>query len=130
MSSIRTTIDSFAFIDRRIELLEGPDNQKSLIRRVSDLRKLPFVVLLGEPGIGKSTVLKNEAAEEGASLTSVRELITGNYQSTHKPLYLDALDEYRTEGDRSEKWSWSWSSPGLMDSYELTDSSRSRAFFS
>jgi hypothetical protein len=44
-----------ADIDRRVEVIDG--QKDSSVRRVSDLRALSFVVLLGEPGIGKSTVL-------------------------------------------------------------------------
>ena len=53
-------------IDRRVEVIDGSDDQRASIRRISELRPLPFVVLLGEPGIGKSTVLDVEAAREGA----------------------------------------------------------------
>jgi hypothetical protein len=65
-----------ADIDRRIEVIDGPKDG-FLVRHVSDLRALPFVVLLGEPGIGKSTVLEDEAAHEGLHVIKVRELMTG-----------------------------------------------------
>jgi hypothetical protein len=54
-----------AAIGRRVEVIDGSDDQRASIRRVSDLRPLPFVVLLGEPGTGKSTVFDVEAAREG-----------------------------------------------------------------
>jgi hypothetical protein len=65
-----------ADIDRRVKIVDGKKNSDRPIERVSDLRALPFVVLLGEPGIGKSTVLAKEAANEGVSVVSVRELMT------------------------------------------------------
>lgn len=40
-----------------------------MTRASANLRDLPFVILLGEPGIGKSTVLEAEAARE--NLTAV-----------------------------------------------------------
>jgi putative ribosome biogenesis GTPase RsgA len=46
-----------ADIDRRVKVIDGEGNDDRSIERVSDLRTMPFVVLLGEPGIGKSTVL-------------------------------------------------------------------------
>ena len=52
-----------ADIDRRIKIVDGKENGNRSIERVSDLRAMPFVVLLGEPGIGKSTVLAKEAAK-------------------------------------------------------------------
>jgi putative ribosome biogenesis GTPase RsgA len=66
-----------ADIDRRVKVIDGEGNDDRSIERVSDLRAMPFVVLLGVPGMGKSTVLAREAVNEGASMISVRELMTG-----------------------------------------------------
>jgi putative ribosome biogenesis GTPase RsgA len=57
-----------ADIDRRVKVIDGELNADRSIERVSDLRELPFVVLLGEPGMGKSTVLASEASHEGATV--------------------------------------------------------------
>ena len=92
-----------ATIDPRVEVIDGSDDQRASIRRISELRPLPFVVLLGEPGIGKSTVLDVEAAREGAPVFKVRELITGAQPESDVTLWLDALDEYRAEGEPSDK---------------------------
>jgi hypothetical protein len=67
------------------------------------LRALPFVVLLGEPGIGKLTVLSREATNEGAEVITVRELMTGTDAHSGTCLFLDALDEYRTDGGTEDK---------------------------
>src|SRR3712207_2902326 len=90
-------------IDRRVEILDGSADQRGSIRRVSDLRPLPFVVLLGEPGIGKSTVLGIEAAHEQVPVLKVRELMTGARPKSDATLFLDALDEYRTDGQPADK---------------------------
>src|SRR5579859_4464584 len=90
-------------IDRRIRVLDGREQEDRGIARVSELRELPFVVLLGEPGIGKSTVLAAEAARENLPLVTVRELMTGTEISPGIPLYLDALDEYRADGGAEDK---------------------------
>jgi hypothetical protein len=92
-----------ADIDRRVKVTDGEGNDDRSIERVSDLRAMPFVVLLGEPGIGKSTVLAREAANEGASVISVRELMTGTKAQPDATLFLDALDEYRTDGGAEDK---------------------------
>jgi len=92
-----------ADIDRRVKVLDGDGSDDRTIERVSDLRAMPFVVLLGEPGIGKSTVLAREAASEGASVISVRELMTGTKAQQDATLFLDALDEYRTDGGAEDK---------------------------
>jgi hypothetical protein len=62
----RILISGIAEVDRRVQVIDGSEDQRDSIRRVSDLRPAPFVVLLGEPGIGKSTVFGVEAAWEGA----------------------------------------------------------------
>ena len=49
-----------ADIDRRVKVIDGEGKDNRTVERVSDLRSMPFVVLLGEPGIGKSTVLARE----------------------------------------------------------------------
>lgn len=90
-------------IDRRIVVTRGPDDIRKKAQRVSDLRALPFVVLLGEPGIGKSTVLEQEAGVEGTSVLKVRELINGMRSTADTTLFLDALDEYRIDGQPSDK---------------------------
>jgi hypothetical protein len=92
-----------ADIDRRVKVTDGEGNDDRSIERVSDLRAMPFVVLIGEPGIGKSTVLTREAANEGASVISVRELMTGTKAPLDATLFLDALDEYRTDGGAEDK---------------------------
>lgn len=90
-------------IDRRVEVLDGSADQRASTRRVSDLRPLPFVVLLGEPGIGKSTVLGIEAAHEQVPVLKVREFVTGAHPEPDATLFLDALDEYRTDGQPADK---------------------------
>lgn len=90
-------------IDRRIRILDGHEQEDRGIARVSDLRDQPFLVLLGEPGIGKSTVLEAEAARENSLMVTVRELMTGTDVPSDTTLYLDALDEYRTDGGAEDK---------------------------
>jgi hypothetical protein len=90
-------------IDRRVLVIDGSSEQRAEVTHVSDLRALSFVVLLGEPGIGKSTVFAAEAALEGVPVASVRELITSAPLAGRSTLFLDALDEYRSEGASSDK---------------------------
>src|ERR1700730_17837859 len=92
-----------ADIDRRVKVIDGEGNDDRSVERVSGLRAMPFVVLLGEPGIGKSTVLTREASNEGASVVSVRELMTGTEVQPGACLFLDALDEYRIGGGTEDK---------------------------
>jgi hypothetical protein len=99
-------------IDRRLRILEGlpiaaegagtPSDADATQRRsgstettVSALRGQPFVVLLGEPGIGKTTVIEAEAKTGGTRAVKVRELINDPPDDLADTLYIDALDEYR-----------------------------------
>jgi hypothetical protein len=92
-----------ARIDRQVKVIDGLGKNSRDFSRISDLRELPFVVLLGEPGIGKSTVLAAEAAHENAFVITVRELMTGTEPAPSQALFLDALDEYRTDGGAEDK---------------------------
>ncbi len=90
-------------VDRRVEVLEGSDEQRASLRRVSDLRSARYVVVLGEPGIGKSTVFKVEAEAARVTVCKVRELMTGVRPEPDQVLFLDALDEYRSDGQAADK---------------------------
>ena len=91
-------------MDRRILVIDGLDDPvKQKIQTLSDLSIYPQVVLLGEPGIGKSTALKFMANAEESSVMSVRALMNGVSIKPDKPLFLDALDEYRSDGSTKDK---------------------------
>lgn len=91
-------------MDRRILVIDGLDNQERQgIQTLSNLSIYPQVILLGEPGIGKSTALKFMANSEGSSVISVRALMNGAVTKPGKPLFLDALDEYRSDGSTKDK---------------------------
>jgi len=60
-------------------------------------------VLLGEPGIGKSTVFEAEAAHDGVGVVPVRAAVHGFAGAEGAPLYLDGLDEYRADGGERDK---------------------------
>ncbi len=81
-------------IDRRVQILDDERGQ-STATTVAGLRDHAHVVLLGEPGIGKSTVLEGEAAVEGTTALKVRDLINATVPAPPGTLFLDALDEYR-----------------------------------
>ena len=92
-----------AEIDRRITVLNGTEQQRQALRRVSDLRALNFYVLLGEPGIGKTSTFKREAAAEAGTRLTLRQLLTGFPTPEGETRFLDGLDEYRIDGQPSEK---------------------------
>lgn len=91
-------------MDRRILVIAGLDEKTQLgVQTLNDLATYPKVVLLGEPGIGKTTALNFMADREQASVINVRELINDPPANTNKGLFLDALDEYRSDGGKKDK---------------------------
>lgn len=90
-------------IDRHVHVHAEGDPAQAQTLRVSDLRDYPFVVLIGEPGIGKTTVFEQEAAREGTRVIKVRGLLTGMPPPAGATLYLDALDEFRADGQAADK---------------------------
>ena len=51
------------------------------------------IILLGDPGMGKTTLFRDAAK---ANYTTVRNFLIDPHAATDDPLFLDALDEYRT----------------------------------
>jgi hypothetical protein len=65
----------------------------------TELADHPMVVVLGEPGSGKSTELEREAERTGGTFLSIREFLAEPVsQSGSRPLFLDGLDETRASG--------------------------------
>lgn len=96
-------MEKIAGIDRRVAIPSADEGRESETRRVSDLRWEPYVVLLGEPGIGKSTVFRIEAEQGGDTVLRVRQLVNGRRPPPGTTLFIDALDEYRSDGSAADK---------------------------
>lgn len=91
-------------MDRRISVVAGlGDKEKVGVNTLNDLAPYPRVVLLGEPGIGKTTALNFMAGQEGNVAIKVRALMNGIETNPDKTLFLDALDEYRSDGGKKDK---------------------------
>lgn len=93
---------SSTVLDRRIEVINGSDEQRAVYRHISDVRDVPFYVLLGEPGMGKSSVLFHEAQLAGVDCLTARR-VSEEAQVQKTPLIIDALDEYRMDGAAADK---------------------------
>ncbi|KAB2728005.1 hypothetical protein [Brucella anthropi] len=89
-----------ASLDRRVLVHSETEASERLL---SSLRDEPFVVLLGEPGLGKSTALRHEAAAEGGEVFTCREAMSSAPLPAADTVYLDALDEYRTGENGKDK---------------------------
>ncbi|NKJ47631.1 hypothetical protein CIC12_12935 [Burkholderia sp. SG-MS1] len=110
--SLETQLDlspDFPVLNRRIRVIGARAQDEQEVRFVSDLVNFPFVVLLGEPGSGKTSTLRAEAARDGSVVYTARELIfkaakqhTLTVDKT-KILYVDGIDEYRSDGNPTDK---------------------------
>lgn len=89
-----------ASLDRRVLVHSESEASECPL---SSLRDQPFVVLLGEPGLGKSTALRYEAAAEGSEVFTCRDAMNGAPLPVGETIYLDALDEYRTGENGKDK---------------------------
>lgn len=87
-----------ANLDRRVAVQTNAGTKELSL---SSLRDSSYVVLLGEPGLGKTEALTYEALAEGGELVTCRQAMTGTPLSSSVTAYLDALDEYRS-GDNSK----------------------------
>ena len=89
-----------ASLDRRVAVQV---HDESVVQPLSHLRGQPYVVLLGEPGAGKSTALEQEARAEGGEVATCREVMNGFPIGVSGTAYLDALDEYRSGDGGKDK---------------------------
>ena len=87
-------------LDRRVAVQSSAG---STMLPLSRLRDRPYVVLLGEPGLGKTTSLEHEAKAEGCQLATCREVMNGAPLASSSTAYLDALDEYRSGDSGKDK---------------------------
>ena len=88
------------FVERSCtEILQnGPSETGTIARPLEECRQLPAYVLLGDPGAGKTTVFKHEAASQsGAYYVTARDLIAFDERPEWHDavLFIDGLDEIR-----------------------------------
>ncbi|RWC39820.1 hypothetical protein [Mesorhizobium sp.] len=91
---------TIAPLDRRVLVHIDSEPAEALL---SSLRDEPFLVLVGEPGLGKSTALEHEAYGEGMPVLTCRDVMNGTPLPQSGTVYLDALDEYRSGENGKDK---------------------------
>lgn len=65
-----------------------------------DCLHIPNLILLGDPGMGKTFTFKQAAVYEGAEYFTVRSFLRKRGKNCKdKTIYLDALDEFRSRGE-------------------------------
>jgi len=91
-----------ADLDRSVQVLE-PRHERGRRYRLSELDSRARVVLLGEPGIGKSTTLVHAAQRSGTQPITVRRLLMLASVPTGSTLFIDALDQARTRDTADDR---------------------------
>jgi len=84
---------------RQIYPRQDKDTQTALF---SDYSHCPNIVLLGDPGAGKTHLFKQFAALQEAKYLTVRHFLSGVPIDNQKTLFIDALDEKRSASNSSD----------------------------
>ncbi len=69
----------------------------------ADILEIPNIVLLGEPGAGKSYLFNHASQHEDGNCITARSFIFNVDESyANKPVYIDALDEKRSRSEQPD----------------------------
>jgi len=83
---------------KKIHPIDNVDKQEN--PTFEDILAIPNIVLLGEPGAGKTHLFKTASHYENGIFTTARSFVCNADDSfTDKPVYIDALDEKRSRGE-------------------------------
>jgi len=83
-------------LNRRVRQIQPQENKESQTKTFGDYSEFPNIVLLGDPGAGKTHLFKQFAAKNGATYLKVRQFISGVPLDGFQTLFIDALDEKRS----------------------------------
>lgn len=89
-------------LNRLVRKLEPPDDQSQYrsLQTFSQYLKTQNIILLGDPGSGKTHIFRAGATEEKALFLTIREfLIMEESERQGDLIYLDGLDEFRSRID-------------------------------
>lgn len=88
-------------LDRKVKQIHPEPKEGAELVSFGDALKHRHVILLGDPGAGKSHLFEHAAADVHAELITVRNFLNRPGTSESAPLFLDALDEKRAgRGDQ------------------------------
>ena len=96
MGTIRGLGSAIAELDRQVLEIRS-DASPARRYRLSELADVPSLVLLGEPGSGKTTVLHQLAREAGTTVVTVRALLAEPERLATSTMFVDALDQSRSD---------------------------------
>lgn len=83
-------------LNRRVRQIQPQEDKDSQTKTFGDYSEFPNIVLLGDPGAGKTHLFKQFAIRDGATYLKVRQFISGVPLDGCQTLFIDALDEKRS----------------------------------
>lgn len=85
-------------LNRTVQIIESSNSDEQGKRgRFADYLCFPNLILLGDPGAGKTHTFQAAAEQENVQCRSVRTFLTfAESRSFGEPVYLDGLDEFRS----------------------------------
>lgn len=90
-------------LNRTIKKIYPTDGgiENNQVLTFADILEIPNIVLLGEPGAGKSYLFKHASQYENGNCISARNFtLHADDTYTNKPVYIDALDEKRSRSEQ------------------------------
>lgn len=88
-------------LNRQVRQMHPQEDKDSHTKTFGDYLESTNIVLLGDPGAGKTHIFKQFAAFYGANYLTVRHFLNGVPIDNQKALFIDALDEKRSSHNSS-----------------------------
>ncbi|EHA2458952.1 hypothetical protein JKI42_001443 [Salmonella enterica] len=89
-------------LNRQVRQIHPQEDKDSQTKTFGDYSESPNIVLLGDPGAGKTHIFKQFAAFHRANYLTVRHFLSGVPIDNQKALFIDALDEKRSSHNSSD----------------------------
>lgn len=89
-------------LNRQVRQIHPQEDKESQTMTFGDYSESPNIVLLGDPGAGKTHLFKQFSAFHGANYLTVRHFLSGVPIDNQKALFIDALDEKRSSHNSSD----------------------------
>lgn len=89
-------------LNRQVRQIYPQEAKDSQTKTFGDYSESPNIVLLGDPGAGKTHLFRQFSAFHGANYLTVRHFLSGVPIDNQKALFIDALDEKRSSHNSSD----------------------------
>ncbi|EIK5734685.1 hypothetical protein LKA02_004253, partial [Salmonella enterica] len=89
-------------LNRQVRQIYPQEARDGQTKTFGDYSESPNIVLLGDPGAGKTHLFKQFSAFHGANYLTARHFLSGVPIDNQKALFIDALDEKRSSHNSSD----------------------------